>query len=357
SFTERLQVNRVPIPESDVARHTTAMIRSLGGPDMDNWPLRPTFFEFVTIMALGYFAEQNCELVIWETGMGGRLDATNIVTPLASVITNIQHDHQHWLGHTLEQIAAEKAGIIKPGVPILTATPPGPALEVIRSTATQQQAPLTVISASDQSGAQFSELLADLPLLGAHQQLNAMLALAVCSSLAKVIPVAADAIRDGVLTVSWPGRLQLIRRGNSQILLDGAHNPDGAKTLATALINDFDQRPLTMILGLFRDKAWREMCDLLVPLASRVLLVPLSTERTADPEEVHAYCRTKVPEAQIEKCDSLAEALQSTASENFVVIAGSLHLIGEAMEKLKISTGTRSERALNEWDASNAAKR
>ena len=102
---------------------------------MEQWPFRPTFFEFVTIMALIYYREQNCELVVWETGMGGRLDATNIVTPLASVITNIQHDHQHWLGHTLKEIAGEKAGIIKSRVPVITATDQAEALEVIRQTA------------------------------------------------------------------------------------------------------------------------------------------------------------------------------------------------------------------------------
>jgi dihydrofolate synthase/folylpolyglutamate synthase len=356
SFTERLQVNRVAIAESDVARLTGTLIDSLGGPDAEKWALRPTFFEFVTIMALLYFAEQKCELVIWETGMGGRLDATNVVTPLASVITNIQHDHQHWLGHTLEQIAAEKAGIIKRGIPIFTATPVGPALEVIRAIATQQGAPLTVISPNDKPLPQFSEILTELPLLGTHQRLNATLALSVCSALSGVIPVSADAMHRGISTVSWPGRLQLIHRGNSQILIDGAHNPDGAKSLATALTHNFPQRPLTLILGLFRDKSWREMCDVLVPLAARVLLVPLSTERTADPDEVQAYCSSKFAESQILKCESLAAALQISASDDFIVIAGSLHLIGEAMEKLKVSTSSHSERALNEWDASNATK-
>lgn len=355
SFTERIQVNRVPISEADVARLTRTLIDSLGGPDTENWTLRPTFFEFVTIMALLYFAEQKCQLVIWETGMGGRLDSTNIVTPLASVITNIQHDHQHWLGQTLEQISAEKAGIIKPGVPILTATAEGPALEVIRSVATQQGAPLTTISRNDTFRPPRSELLQDLPLLGAHQQLNATLALAVCSALSPVVPVSAEAIRQGVKNVSWPGRLQLITRGNSQVLLDGAHNPDGAKTLAETLKTDFAQRPLTLVLGLFRDKAWREMCDLLIPLARRVLLVPLSAERTTDPNELQAYCRSKFPEVQTDKCANLAAAIQISASDPFIVIAGSLHLIGEAMEKLDVSAA-RSERALNEWNASNTTK-
>lgn len=355
SFTERIQVNRAAIPESDVTRLTGEIIESLGGTGAEKWTLRPTFFEFVTIMALLYFAEQRCDVVIWETGMGGRLDATNIVTPLASVITNIQHDHQYWLGHSLEQIASEKAGIIKRGIPVFTATPEGPALDVIRSTAARREATLTAVS--NREVMRSVDVLAKLPLAGAHQRLNAMLAITVCSKLASAIPVCTDAIQRGIETVSWPGRLQLITRGESQILLDGAHNPDGAKTLAAALNSDFPQRPLTLILGLFRDKAWRDMCDILVPLAARVLLVPLTVERTADPNEVQEYCRAKFAEREIQKCDSLDRALQLSAVNRFVVIAGSLHLIGEAMERLNLSTTSRSERSLNEWDASKTGAR
>ena len=348
SFTERLQVNRIPISEDDVARLTASIMQTLGGQDTSCWTLRPTFFEFVTIMGLLYFAERRCDLVIWETGMGGRLDATNIVTPLASVITNIQHDHQHWLGHTLEEIAAEKAGIIKPRIPILTATPPGPALEVICATAQRQHAPLTIVSPTERS----SNILRDLPLLGSHQQTNAALALSVASALASTIPVAEETLLSAIKTVHWPGRLQLLQRGPSTILLDGAHNPDGAKSLADALTKYFADRKITLILGLFRDKAWQEMCDLLVPLAERVLLVPVTSDRTVDAAEVQAYCRARWPNQQIDRSDNLTDALTASAENPFIVIAGSLHLIGEAMERLQLSATTRSERALNEWDAS-----
>src|SRR3954464_8897433 len=140
SFGERIQVNRQPISEPDVARLVAEVQRllaqgwpatSAGTPHSSAEP-HPTFFEVVTVIALQYFAEQKCDLVIWETGLGGRLDATNIVTPLASVITNIQFDHEKWLGHTLRAIAAEKAGIIKPNVPIVTAAAAGDAFAVIR---------------------------------------------------------------------------------------------------------------------------------------------------------------------------------------------------------------------------------
>ena len=143
SFAERIQVNRQLISESEIVRLVSEI-----QPLLKQFPadMPPTFFEFVTVMALKYFAEQNCDLVIWETGMGGRLDATNIVTPLASVITNVDLDHQKWLGNTLAEIAAEKAGIIKPGIPVITAANEPEALDVIAKTAREKNSPLTQIS-------------------------------------------------------------------------------------------------------------------------------------------------------------------------------------------------------------------
>ncbi|HVK58061.1 MAG TPA: folylpolyglutamate synthase/dihydrofolate synthase family protein [Candidatus Kapabacteria bacterium] len=356
SFTERIQINRQPISEDDVSRITAAIMDSLGGRDFNQWFLRPTFFEFVTIMALRYFQEKKCDLVIWETGLGGRLDATNIVLPLASVITNIQYDHQAWLGNTLEEIAREKAGIIKPRVPVLTATSPGPALDVIRETAEQNKAPLIEVQSNNEFALQFKEPLSRLPLRGEHQICNATLAIAVTSTLSSVLPVSAEAIHRGTESVHWAGRLQLIERGPSILLLDGAHNPDGAKSLAASIPAIAQDRPITVILGLFRDKDWQEMCDQLAPLAARLFLVPVSSERTADPSEVQTYCRAKWPSLEIASFGSLGEALDATVSHPFVVVAGSLHLIGEAMEHLRVSPGVRSERGLNEWDATNSAR-
>src|SRR5213594_87031 len=172
SFRERIQVNRQLISEADVVRLVSEMQGLLKEFPADH---HPTFFEVLTVMALRYFAEQQCDLVIWETGLGGRLDATNIVTPLASVITNIAFDHQQWLGDTLPKIAAEKAGIIKPGVPVLTATDDPEALAVIRSTAAHLRAPLTVVTRRDADDA--SRITNHVSLTGDHQRLNAALAL------------------------------------------------------------------------------------------------------------------------------------------------------------------------------------
>ena len=231
TFRERIQVNREFISESEVVRLVEQTRPWLSEFPKDH---HPTFFEVVALMALRYFAEQRCELVIWETGMGGRLDATNIVRPLASVITNIQFDHQKWLGNTREEIAAEKAGIIKPGAPVITATDAPEALRVIARTARQKDVPL--IEVTQASGLSVAGGTPALPLLGEHQRLNAALAVATVRVLAKTIPVSDEAIRRGLETVQWPGRLQFVSTASGQtLLLDGAHNAAGADALRKAL--------------------------------------------------------------------------------------------------------------------------
>jgi dihydrofolate synthase / folylpolyglutamate synthase len=347
SLTERIQVNRRLIPETEVSRLTELLIQHLGG-DQEEWPFRPTFFEFVTLMALLHFREQNCDLVIWETGMGGRLDATNIVTPLASVITTVQFDHQQWLGNTLREIAIEKAGIIKPGVPVIVGELSPEAMSVIEETAQRKGSPLTVARGDDPwlKGVR-------LGLAGPHQRLNAAVTLATVKALQPEIPVTEDEILTGMSNTFWPGRLQVLESGKSTIVLDGAHNPDGARSLAAALDELLGNRELTLVLGLFKDKAWREMCDALVPKASRVFLVPIQSERSADPFDVITYCVAQWPRIPFIACDSSATALEQARAFPFIVVAGSLYLVGEVMQQLGIGPRAISERQLNEWDAAN----
>ncbi len=371
SFRERIQVNRQLISEDDVVRLVGELCRTGVAPvsiqkvpksktkDGDRRDACPTFFEFVTVMALKFFAEQRCDLVIWETGLGGRLDATNIVTPLASVITNIQFDHQQWLGDTLEKIAAEKAGVIKPGVPILTAADELEALAVIEKTAREKNAPLIKVGQasrlfpSEETNKLETGKMPVLPLLGDHQKLNAALALATVGILQNQISASDAAIHTGLETVSWPGRLQLITRDSGQkILLDGAHNVAGAKVLREALSSwsssfslfggmlkrelqraGSDQPSLgsfrlrtaspgqvgragtgapqkfTLILGILGDKDWRHICETLAPMAARIFTVPVASERTAGVRELAAACRAANPAAEVTACASLSEAL------------------------------------------------
>jgi dihydrofolate synthase / folylpolyglutamate synthase len=345
SFTERIQIDRRCINEADVTRFTQRIIDCLGGSDTARWEFRPTFFEFVTVMALIYFREQNCDLVIWETGMGGRLDATSIVMPIASVITNIQLDHQQWLGHSHAEIAREKAGIIKPGVPVITGTDIPEALEVIRARAEELRAPLTIVH-SIEPGA--------VSLLGAHQRKNAALARATAMQLQSLIPVEPEDIAEALASTFWPGRLQLATLPKGRVLLDGAHNVDGARTLGATLREQFSGEPITLVLGLFKDKDWREMCQVLVPMSQRVFLVPVQSERTADPALVRDFCRAEWPNIPLEPCQSLRDALDGALGQNLSVVAGSLHLVGEAMELLGLAPGLKPERELNEWDAARA---
>jgi dihydrofolate synthase / folylpolyglutamate synthase len=349
SFCERLQVNRIPVSEDDVSRLVLEL-----KPLLDSFPVdaHPTFFEVVTVMALKYFAERQCEIIVWETGLGGRLDATNIVTPLASVITNIQYDHEQWLGAALREIAFEKAGIIKPGVPIISGVEVREAKEVITQMANEKAAPLIEVDS-----AKYPILdKIRLPLLGSHQRKNASLALTVVESLQEVLPVPGSAIQKGLEAVNWPGRLQFVRTTAGQsILLDGAHNLDGARAVRKAL-DDISFIPDSLIMGMLRDKNCDAVCQILAPLARSIYLVPIESERTAAPEFLAPFCRTANPGSDITVCASLAEALERAATMNSLLITGSLYLMGEALELLNlVAMPPVLERSLNDWTA-NASK-
>ena len=358
SFRERIQVNRRLIPEGEVVRLVAELQPLLKQFPADH---HPTFFEVVTVMALKFFAGQKCDLVIWETGLGGRLDATNIVTPLASVITNIAFDHQQWLGDTLGKIAAEKAGIIKPGVPVITAADEPEALKVIEEVAKKQKAPIIKVGrascpAPSQNGKSETVPTPAVSLIGDHQKINAALALAAVGTLQDKIPVNAAAIRGGLAAVDWPGRLQLIQKPNGQeILLDGAHNVAGATVLREALEKNFPAAGRVLVLGALRDKDWRHICEVLAPLAARIFTVPVASERTADAGELAVACSLANPAAAIFACASLSEALDQSADTPFIIVTGSLYLVGEALEMRGLSPAGGGERGLNEWTATRPA--
>jgi dihydrofolate synthase / folylpolyglutamate synthase len=345
-FSERIQVNREPIPDADVVRLVTRLRDLLDGFPADR---HPTFFEVVTAMALQFFAERQCDLVVWETGMGGRLDATNIVTPLASVITNVQFDHQKWLGLTRAQIATEKAGIIKPGIPVFTATDDPEALNVIARVAQSQGAPLTVVNRTHAQAC--AQSLEQLALLGEHQKQNAALALATIRAMQPALPVTEPHINDALRRVHWPGRLQLIQLPDQrQLLLDGAHNLAGAEALHAALQQLFPNAQPTLILGILHDKDWPHMARCLAPLARRILCVPVRSERAAPPAELADACREANPSVPIEVHASLESAFRSCPADPFLLVAGSLYLVGETMERLRLIPGRKGQETnLNDY--------
>jgi dihydrofolate synthase/folylpolyglutamate synthase len=343
SFAERIQVGRQLISQQDVARLTEEIRAAIDTLEAET---PPTFFEVVTVMALKYFAEHRCDLVVWETGLGGRLDATNIVTPLASVITNVQLDHQQWLGQTLPEIAREKAGIIKPRVPVLTATDDARALHVIVEVAHQQQASLTVVTELAGSW--------EIALAGEHQKRNAALALAAVRLLQPQIPAPESALREGLKTTHWDGRLQTVQQADGRvILLDGAHNPAGAQALAVSLQTRFPGRAPTLILGTMADKDYAAICRCLAPVAVKIFLCPIASDRGADPRWLVDFCCAANPAADVTVCANIAEGLAQAARDPFVVVTGSLHFVGEAMQELGLSASD-SERGLNDYGATQA---
>ena len=338
-FGERIQVNRRILPDETLAR-LVSELRQRMPPD-----LRPTFFEFTTVVALMAFAEQAVDLVVWETGLGGRLDATNIVTPLASVITSIGLDHMQVLGNTVGEIAAEKAGIIKPGIPVLTAVDRADALEVLRYRARELDSHCVVVDANA-----VGRMTLPVSLLGHHQRVNATLAVVTVRLLRALLPVSDTQIAHGLAHTVWAGRMQVVQRGERTWLLDGAHNEDGVAAFRRALTEHFPGRHPVMVLGMLRDKAWREMASHLAPAASRLVIAPVSSPRTVPPDELRQALQEARCGRAVRACATVDEALRAVAHDPFVAVTGSLHFIGECLERLEAQTlGDRDERLLNDW--------
>lgn len=332
SFCERFQINSQMIAEADVVR----LVEQIRPHLAHTGERAPTFFELVTALALLYFREQRVDVVVWETGLGGRLDATNIVTPLVSVITNVAFDHRQYLGETLAEIAAEKAGIIKPGVPVVTAAQSPEALRVIRETCAARGCRLTEVA---------EPLAGRFALAGEHQRWNA--ATAVAALCASGLTMTEEQINQGVRQARWPGRFQVVRWEPS-VVLDGAHNPAAAAVLAATLRVEFPGKPVTLILGVLRDKDYEQVCRLLAPLAWRIFCVPVQSERSSDPVELAGCCRRANPQAAVIVSENLAAAYAAATVDpsGAVVITGSLFLVGEALAQLQPGASSPRERAL-----------
>lgn len=311
-FRERVRVGGVMMSMEEAAG-TLTRLHDL----CKDRPHPPTFFELSTALALDHFAREKCDVVVLETGMGGRLDATNAVTPEVSVITPVAMDHAEWLGDSISKIAGEKAGIIKPGIPVVSARQTPEAEEVLRAAAISAGSPLTFVD-KPYEGA--------LGLKGSHQKWNAALALAAIQA-SKFAP-GDKAISDGLRDVVWPARFQQI---DERITVDGAHNPHAALTLVDTWREQFGSQKASIVFGAMRDKDYTEMLSILSGIAGSFLFVPVNSPRSATPEELHAPagCPAKA-------FASLPSALEAALSGNSpVLITGSLFLAGEALSVLK----------------------
>jgi dihydrofolate synthase / folylpolyglutamate synthase len=318
TFRERIRVNGEMISEDAVASGLTA-IRVL----IADWNPHPTFFEVATALALKHFTETKIDFVILETGLGGRLDATNAIQSNVSVITQIDFDHEKWLGHSLGEIAAEKAGIIKPRVPIVSAAQRPEAEEVIRARAAKCEAPIEFVAAS------YDET--PIALAGSHQKQNA--ALAIAAVRAAKIDISDSAIARGLASIDWPARFQ---RWDERTVIDGAHNLAAARALAETWREIFDHQRATLILAILSDKDLRGICEALAPISEFVLLPKIRSERAATPEELAKVLSDITPPLSYSITQSVDEALAlARAKPNPILITGSLHFAGEVLAHLR----------------------
>jgi dihydrofolate synthase / folylpolyglutamate synthase len=373
---ERIQVDGNCIAPEEFARLTGvvkeaihSLMKPAGGAGNNCLERHPTYFEVVTAMAFLYFAGQNVEIAVLEVGLGGRFDATNVVGPEVALITNVDYDHQKFLGCRLEEIAWEKAGVIKrhtvppgpPGTRELPGTEPLPVVTAARNDLVlgileeqcrqvdarlincwQRFRPQTVEDARGRAKIKIDLLginnwEAQLPLPGTHQVDNALTAIAAMELLAcKGWHVTADSIREGLENARWPGRLEILDL-HPVLVLDGAHNAAGAFQLASYIKQFLDPDRTLLIFGVMQDKDYRAMGELLFPLARQVLLTRTQWVRAADPLQIISAFPEWQAKCQI--ASTTAEALEmawsQAAPEETVVVAGSLFLVGEARRILK----------------------
>ena len=347
-FNERIRVNGVEISDSELGELFDAMephaaAIAAGGREA-------TFFEFTTALAFEYFRKKQVQVAVVETGLGGRLDSTNVITPLISVITRIGLEHTAYLGTTLEAIASEKAGIIKPGRPVVCGATPEAALGVIRKKAAEMKSPWFYAEdsiavrrvAQDLNGQKVSISGGDvnygpvvLKLLGKHQLENCATAMATLEALATCSPLVLppEIIKAGLAEAVWPGRLQVLSL-EPPVILDGAHNPDGAQTLAVALKELFKKKKIALIWGMCDDKDALGFVKAMGRVVKRCWTVPIDTERSLPESQRLQIAKTEGWEVI---ASTLVAAMKDArewalANDGAVCIAGSLFLAGEVLQ-------------------------
>ena len=320
-FNERIAVRGEPIDDGALAAALEEVRRACPWHEAAGEGDRLTYFEMATLAGLVHFARARVDVAVVEVGLGGRFDATTAVRPAVTAVARINLDHTQLLGDTVEQIAFEKAGIFKPGVPAVVHAhqPPG-VLETLRAEAARRGAPFEVAAPSWDG---------PVALRGPHQRGNAALAAAALRTLAREgVALGEDAIASGIARARWPGRLEDLRG----VLLDGAHNPDGAAALAAALPVLHPGRPVELVFGVLSDKDHAGMLRALAPAARRLHLVAPATPRARAPGDLLADARALGAAADVHAglAEAIACARRAAADGALVCVAGSLYLVGEA---------------------------
>jgi dihydrofolate synthase/folylpolyglutamate synthase len=351
SFTERIRINGETISEAGVvelARKVRDAYRGLKGPEGSD-AMSPTFFEVTTAIAFRYFADEGVDIAVIEVGMGGRLDSTNVITPLVSVITNIDLEHTEFLGTTLEQIANEKAGIIKPRVPLVTGAKQPDVIGAFEREATAKNAPIYRLSkdfgpehgvpgVGDSQVFTYRGLKSvyqglRLNLIGQHQIDNACLALAAIECLRDAgVAVDEAALRHGLERARWEGRLERVAQ-RPDIYLDGAHNPASARALAGTVADlKRSYRRMVLVIGILGDKDYQGILAELVPYADHVIVTKPQYSRALDVGVLAAEIRKL--HASVESADTVGGAIvrskERASQDDLILVTGSLYVVGDA---------------------------
>ncbi len=349
SYTERFQVNGAEIARKNVANLLSEIRPCLEDMVREGFE-HPTEFEVSTALAFLYFSRKKVDLLVLEVGLGGAVDSTNIVTPLVSVITNITMDHMDCLGHSLEEIARTKAGIIKPGVPVVTAAD-GVGLRVIKEVSQREHSRLVIvgrdvtwkhISLSEKGqcftiqGRRQSYEKLKLPLLGRRQQVNAATAVAAAEILMETGRViSAGAVSEGLAAVQWPARFEILRK-KPLVIIDGAHNYEGARSLRQALEEHFPGRRLILVIGMLADKERARVVAELAPLAEAVVVTRPNSPRAGDWRELAREAGNHTSSFYLveDVGDAVNRAMSLAGPADLVCVTGSLYMVAEAREHL-----------------------
>jgi dihydrofolate synthase/folylpolyglutamate synthase len=341
TFNERIAINGRHISNARVVAAYEAVKHVHHG------SREPTFFEFATAMALYDFDREGVDWAVIETGMGGRLDATNIVRPAVSIISNLSLEHQDYLGNTLAQIAGEKGGIIKSGAPVVTGVRQPGALSILKDIAATKSTPVYRLGKDfrvrRKSGDVFTffgihNQWPDMKtsLMGRHQVDNAAISLAACELLNRAgATISEKNCRQGLSELHWPGRLEIVCE-SPRIILDGAHNLVAARKLAAFLAQETDQRPITMVIGILDDKPYKAMLSALVPVTQKVIFTRPKIDRGLPPETLYTEARQygKAISLLPDVHQAVQQAVNQAAPDDVICIAGSLYVVGEAKVSL-----------------------
>ena len=367
-INERVRINGVAIADNEFALIHELVDRTAERLVSESeLPWHPSFFEMLTAIAFEYFSREHIDIAVLEVGMGGRLDATNVVEPRLSVITDIALDHQKFLGETLTEIAREKAGILRTKVPAVTLPQTPEANDVIGNAilaldakavtavpyvppVSPNSAPYLVPSAREKAGyvSRYplqvfgKEIAVETPLVGRHQLRNLALAIASAEELSRAgFPrITAATIETGIRETRWPGRFQVLSAtaDHPEVVFDVAHNPAGAWALRSTLSAAYEDRPLVFVFGAMRDKAVGEIAEILFPLADRVIATHVENPRAATAGEIRgAASRVAVEiEDAPDVPSALTQARDVAGTRGLVVVTGSIYIVGEAMRTLGV---------------------